>query len=58
MLCFISLLFAVLLSVRADDPEVTVTRLQNLPNRLFYFEDTPVSLVHTCDADPPGHLDA
>ena len=27
----------------ADDPEVTVTRLENLPSRLFYFEDTPVS---------------
>ena len=27
----------------ADDPQVTVTRMENLPNRLFYFDDTPVS---------------
>jgi hypothetical protein len=32
------------LAVLADDPQVTITRLENLPNRLFYFEDTPVSL--------------
>lgn len=27
----------------AGDPEVTITRLANLPSRLFYFDDTPVS---------------
>ena len=27
----------------AKDPEVTVTRVENVPNRLFYFDDTPVS---------------
>ncbi|WWC63338.1 uncharacterized protein I303_105938 [Kwoniella dejecticola CBS 10117] len=30
----------------AGDPEVTVTRVENLPNRLFYFDDTPVVLFH------------
>ncbi|KAL7422736.1 vacuolar protein sorting/targeting protein PEP1 [Cryptotrichosporon argae] len=30
----------------AADPEVTITRLQNLPSRLFYFDDTPVILMH------------
>jgi len=30
-------------AVMAADPEVTVTRLENLPNKLFYFDDTPVS---------------
>ncbi|CAD6575549.1 MAG: vacuolar protein sorting/targeting protein PEP1, partial [Tremellales sp. Tagirdzhanova-0007] len=46
MVFLLAFLFAALLSVRADDPEVTVTRLQNLPNRLFYFDDTPVILMH------------
>ncbi|WRT68442.1 uncharacterized protein IL334_005418 [Kwoniella shivajii] len=32
--------------VTAGDPEVTVTRVENLPNRLFYFDDTPVVLFH------------
>lgn len=26
----------------AGDPEVSITRLANLPSRLFYFDDTPV----------------
>ena len=29
--------------VMADDPEVTVTRVPNMPNNLFYFDDTSVS---------------
>lgn len=29
----------------AGDPEVTITRLENLPNRLIYFDDTPVRLT-------------
>ena len=58
MVFLLAFLFAALLSVRADDPEVTVTRLQNLPNRLFYFDDTPVSHVTTCVAHPLGYLDA
>ncbi|RXK41140.1 signal sequence binding protein [Tremella mesenterica] len=33
------------LAALADDPEVTVTRFDNLPSRLFYFEDTPVILM-------------
>jgi hypothetical protein len=39
---FLSALLFVPLAL-ADDPQVTITRFQNLPNRLFYFEDTPVS---------------
>ncbi|ORY35539.1 hypothetical protein BCR39DRAFT_567933 [Naematelia encephala] len=39
-------LFFVPAGVLADDPEVTITRLDNLPNRLFYFDDTPVILIH------------
>lgn len=39
---FLSVLLFVPLAV-ADDPQVTITRFHNLPNRLFYFEDTPVS---------------
>lgn len=31
------------LLVSAGEPEVTITRIENLPNRLFYFDDTPVS---------------
>ncbi|WVW85580.1 hypothetical protein I302_107618 [Kwoniella bestiolae CBS 10118] len=34
------------LLVLAGDPEVTVTRIENLPNRLFYFDDTLVVLFH------------
>lgn len=30
------------LAALAGDPEVTITRFENLPNRLFYFDDTPV----------------
>jgi len=30
------------LAALAADPEVSVTRLANLPSRLFYFDDTPV----------------
>lgn len=33
------------LSVLAGDPEVSVSRIENLPNRLFYFDDTPVSCI-------------
>lgn len=29
----------------AGKPEVTVTRIENIPNRLFYFDDTPVSAI-------------
>jgi hypothetical protein len=42
----LTLTLALLLSpsvVQAADPQVTVTRVQNLPNKLFYFDDTPVS---------------
>jgi hypothetical protein len=31
------------------DPEVTITRLANLPSRLFYYDDTPVC--------PPDNLE-
>lgn len=41
LVLLLSLLLAPL--VKADDPQVSVTKLQNLPNKLFYFEDTPVS---------------
>ncbi|KAK4688992.1 hypothetical protein P7C73_g1101, partial [Tremellales sp. Uapishka_1] len=34
------------LAVRADDPIVSITKLDNLPTRLFYFDDTPVILMH------------
>lgn len=37
-------LIALAAVVRADAPEVTITKIENLPNRLFYFDDTPVSL--------------
>ena len=30
------------LAALGADPEVTITRLANLPSRLFYFDDTPV----------------
>ena len=30
----------------AAPPEVTVTHIDNLPNKLFYFDDTPVVLSH------------
>jgi hypothetical protein len=30
------------LAAQGADPEVTITRLANLPSRLFYFDDTPV----------------
>lgn len=35
----------------AGDPEVTVTRIENVPNRLFYFDDTPVSRYHIWKAE-------
>ncbi|WVO13483.1 hypothetical protein L204_101103 [Cryptococcus depauperatus] len=41
--------FALLLGpliAMAGDPEVTVNRIENLPNRLFYFDDTPVVMYH------------
>jgi hypothetical protein len=41
-----SVLLALLLAsmaAMAKDPEVTVTRIENMPNKLFYFEDTQVS---------------
>lgn len=38
--------------VTAGDPEVTITRVENLPNRLFYFEDTPVSYHLDYIAEP------
>lgn len=40
-----SILSVAPLSVLAGDPEVTVSRIDNLPNRLFYFDDTPVSRI-------------
>jgi len=33
------------LAAMAKDPEVTVTRIENMPNKLFYFDDTPVSSI-------------
>ena len=30
-------------AITAKDPEVTVTRIENMPNKLFYFDDTQVS---------------
>ena len=30
----------------ANTPEVSITRLDNLPNKLFYFDDSPVILLH------------
>ncbi len=41
---FLGMVFSPI-AVRADDPEVTITRLINPPNRMFYFDDTPVSLA-------------
>lgn len=35
-----------LLPVRAGGPVVAVTRIKNLPSKLFYFEDTTVSPFH------------
>lgn len=32
-------------AARADDPKVAITRIPNLPSKLFYFEDTTVSSV-------------
>ncbi|OCF42192.1 signal sequence binding protein [Kwoniella heveanensis CBS 569] len=49
MVILFSCVLAVLLSpltVLAGDPEVTVNRIENLPNRLFYFDDTSVVLFH------------
>lgn len=48
MSCLLPLVIGLLapLLVAAGDPEVTITRVENLPNRLFYFEDTPVSYQH------------
>ncbi|ODN82335.1 signal sequence binding protein [Cryptococcus wingfieldii CBS 7118] len=34
------------LAALAADPQVTVNRIENLPNRLFYFDDTPVVMYH------------
>ena len=30
------------MAAMAKDPEVTVTRIENMPNKLFYFDDTQV----------------
>jgi hypothetical protein len=49
------------LAALAADPEVSVTRLANLPSRLFYFDDTPVRAPkhHVWIlADMLGRLDA
>ncbi|WVR07517.1 hypothetical protein IAU60_004559 [Kwoniella sp. DSM 27419] len=48
MIALVSLLAAVLLplSVLGGDPQVSITRIENLPNRLIYFDDTPVVLYH------------
>ena len=32
-------------AVQAADPKVAVTRLKNLPSKLFYFEDTSVRVL-------------
>lgn len=46
LLFIITVIFSVApLSVLAGDPEVSVSRIENLPNRLFYFDDTPVSCI-------------
>ncbi|WVQ82331.1 hypothetical protein IAT38_004459 [Cryptococcus sp. DSM 104549] len=49
MLLLLSLVVGLVLSpisALAGDPEVTVTKIENLPNRLFYFDDTPVVMFH------------
>ncbi|KIR51702.1 signal sequence binding protein [Cryptococcus gattii Ru294] len=47
LLFIITAIFSVApLSVLAGDPEVSVSRIENLPNRLFYFDDTPVVMYH------------
>lgn len=38
-----SLVLLPFLAAAAGRPEVTITRLENLPNKMFYFDDTPVS---------------
>lgn len=46
LLFLITVMFsAAPLSVLAGDPEVSISRIENLPNRLFYFDDTPVSCI-------------
>lgn len=46
LLFIITAIFSVApLSVFAGDPEVSISRIENLPNRLFYFDDTPVSCI-------------
>lgn len=37
----LALVLAPLVALAAD-PEVSITRMANLPSRLFYFDDTPV----------------
>ncbi|WWD19083.1 hypothetical protein CI109_103541 [Kwoniella shandongensis] len=49
MIFIFSLVLGLLLTplgVSAGDPQVVVHKLQNLPNRLFYFDDTPVVMLH------------
>ena len=50
------------LAALSADPEVTITRLANLPSRLFYFDDTPVGLLWNHDmritADQAGRTHA
>jgi hypothetical protein len=45
MMILSTLIMALLspLATLAANPEVSITRLANLPSRLFYFDDTPVS---------------
>lgn len=46
LLFIVTAIFSVApLSVLAGDPEVSISRIENLPNRLFYFDDTPVSCI-------------
>lgn len=43
------------LAAFAADPEVSITRIANLPSRLFYFDDTPVSQA-LCFPSPKADL--
>lgn len=38
----LAILLLALGAVQAAEPKVAVTRLKNLPSKLFYFEDTSV----------------
>ena len=44
LLSFVFAILSLFPLVQAANPEVTITRLENLPNRLYYFDDTPVRL--------------